>query len=70
VLTILQFYIMQFDWWLSIAYCVVFIITPLIIILQKLYKAQAKKDYHQLSTLVKLVMFTGILSMIFFRIYS
>jgi 4-hydroxybenzoate polyprenyltransferase len=70
VLTILQFYVMQFDWWLSIAYCVLFIITPLIIILQKLYKAQVTKDYHQLSTLVKFVMFTGILSMIFFRIYS
>jgi 4-hydroxybenzoate polyprenyltransferase len=70
VLTILQFYVMQFNWWLSIAYCVLFIITPLLIILQKLSKAQSTKDYHQLSTLVKLVMFTGILSMIFFRIYS
>ncbi|MBP6432234.1 MAG: geranylgeranylglycerol-phosphate geranylgeranyltransferase [Ferruginibacter sp.] len=70
VLTILQFYVMQFNWWLSIAYCVLFIITPLLIILQKLSKAQSTKDYHQLSSLVKLVMFTGILSMIFFRIYS
>jgi 4-hydroxybenzoate polyprenyltransferase len=70
VLTILQFYVMQFNWWLSIAYCVLFIITPLIIILQKLYKAQVTKHYHQLSTLVKFVMLTGILSMIFFSIYS
>jgi 4-hydroxybenzoate polyprenyltransferase len=69
-LTILQFYVMQFNWWLSIAYCVLFIITPLSITLQKLYKAQVTKEYHQLSTLVKFVMLTGILSMIFFRIYS
>ena len=69
-LTILQFYVMQFNWWLSIAYCVVFIITPLIIILQKLGKAQVAADYHKLSNMVKFVMLTGILSMIFFRVYT
>ena len=69
-LTILQFYVLQFNWWLSIAYCVLFIITPLVVILQKLYKAHTTAHYHQLSTLVKVVMFTGILSMLFFRLYS
>ncbi len=70
VLTILQFYVMQFNWWGSIAYCVLFIITPLILILQKLYKAQTTSHYHQLSTLVKFVMLAGILSMFFFRVYT
>ncbi len=69
-LSILQFYVLQFGWWLSVLYCFLLIIVPLIWILQKLYEAQVPKDYHRLSTAVKLVMFTGILSMLFFKIYS
>lgn len=38
--------------------------------IKKLYKAQIAKDYHQLSTAIKLVMLAGILSMVFFKIYS
>ena len=69
-LIILQFYAMHLRWWWSIVYCVITIIIPLFLILKKLYQAQVAKDYHQLSTAVKLVMLAGILSMIFFRIYS
>jgi len=66
---ILQFYVIQLGWWLSAIYSVIFIIAPLIWILKKLYTAQTKVDYYRLSSLIKLVMFTGILSMAFFRIY-
>ncbi|MEO6328597.1 MAG: geranylgeranylglycerol-phosphate geranylgeranyltransferase [Ginsengibacter sp.] len=66
---ILQFYVIHFGWWLSAIYSIILIIFPLIWILKKLYTAQTKLHYHRLSSLVKLVMFTGILSMIFFRIY-
>ena len=69
-LSIIQFYVLQFGWWLSAAYCVSLIILPLIWILRKLYKAQVPKDYHQLSTAVKLVMLAGILSMFFLKIYN
>jgi len=69
VLSVLQFYVLPFGWWQSVLYCFVCIIAPLLWILYKLFPAQSAKDFHQLSTLVKLVMFTGILSMIFFRIY-
>lgn len=69
-LAIIQFYALQVGWWWSAVYCVVTIIAPLLWILLKLYKAQVAKDYHQLSTVVKLVMLAGILSMIFFKIYS
>jgi len=65
----LQFYVLQFGWWFSVVYCVIVIITPLLWILQQLYRAQVAEDFHILSTAVKLVMFTGILSMVFFRIY-
>lgn len=69
-LLVLQFYAMYLSWWWSMAYCVAAIILPLLWILKKLHKAQVTKDYHQLSTAVKLVILTGILSMIFFRIYA
>jgi 4-hydroxybenzoate polyprenyltransferase len=69
-LVILQFYALHLRWWWSVAYCVVTIIIPLLWILRKLYQAQVPKDYHRLSTAVKLVMLAGILSMIFFKVYS
>lgn len=69
VLTILQFYVLPFGWWLSALYCLLFIILPLVWILLKLFTAQSASDFHRLSTIIKFVMFTGILSMLFFRIY-
>ena len=69
-LIILQFYVLPFGWWLSALYCVLFIIAPLVWILIKLFTAQTSGQFHVLSTVVKLVMLTGILSMIFFRVYT
>ena len=68
-LTILQFYVLSFGWFLSAFYCLLLIIVPLLWILSKLFKAQSPADFHRLSTMVKLVMLTGILSMIFIRLY-
>ncbi len=68
-LIILQLYAVPFGWWYSIAYCVLLIIVPLLWILMKLFRANSPKEFHVLSIAVKLVMFTGILSMIFFRFY-
>ena len=67
---ILQFYALHLHWWWSVAYSVLTIILPLLWILRKLYKAKVAADYHMLSTAVKLVMLAGILSMLFFKIYS
>ena len=69
VLVILQVYVLQFKWWLAVAYSVPAIIFPLLIILVKLRKSVSTKDFHQLSTITKLVMLTGILSMFFFYYY-
>ncbi len=69
VLLILQVYVMQFNWWLGIAYSIPAIIFPLLIILIKLKKSHQPDDFHRLSTLTKLVMLTGILSMVFFYYY-
>jgi 4-hydroxybenzoate polyprenyltransferase len=67
---IVQFYVLQFGWIWSTIYCILLLIIPLLWILQNLFKAQAPKDYHQLSTVIKFVMLAGMLSMIFFKIYS
>lgn len=59
-------YILQFRWWLNAIYCLVFIVIPLMVILKKLYAADTTASFHNLSNWIKVVMFTGILSMVFF----
>ena len=68
-LVILQLYVLQFQWWYAIIYSIVLVIAPLVYLLYKLPKATATSDFSGLSNLSKLIMFTGIISMIFFRIY-
>ena len=68
-LVILQVYVLQFQWWWAVAYSVPTIIFPLFVILFKLRHSSSTADYHRLSTMTKLVMFTGILSMTFFYFY-
>lgn len=69
-LCVLLLYMLQIHWWIGAGYSLVFIILPLLWIFQKLLKANSQEDFHKLSNSAKFVMFTGILSMIFFRIYS
>ena len=69
-IAIIQFYVMHLGWWFSALYSIILIIIPLIHIIKKLYEAQTTKDFHYLSNVIKFVMLTGILSMIFFRIYN
>ncbi len=70
MISIVQIYAWQLGWYWSAAYSILLIITPLVWIMRKLFQAQVSKDYHQLSTLIKLVMLAGLLSMVFFKIYS
>jgi 4-hydroxybenzoate polyprenyltransferase len=68
-LVILQLYVLQFQWWYAIGYSVVLVIIPLAYLLYKLPKATGAGNFAALSSLSKFIMFTGIVSMIFFRIY-
>jgi 4-hydroxybenzoate polyprenyltransferase len=70
MISIVQIYVWQLGWYWSAAYSILLIIAPLVWTLRKLYLAQIPKDYHQLSTIIKLVMLAGLTSMIFFKIYS
>lgn len=67
-LIIVQFYVLQFGWWfwLSAFYCLLFIVIPLIWIFVKLLKAQSATEFHKISSVVKVVMLMGIMSMLFF----
>jgi 4-hydroxybenzoate polyprenyltransferase len=68
-LIVLQLYVLQFGWWEIVCYSTFLVILPLIYILYKIFRATNKKQFSVLSALLKFVMFTGILSMIFFRFY-
>ncbi len=69
-LVIVQVYVLLFGWWASAAYCIAFVIIPLLWIFKKLFSARLAPDYHKLSSIIKLVMLTGILSMVFFTVYT
>jgi 4-hydroxybenzoate polyprenyltransferase len=69
LLIILQIYVFRFGWWWAMTYSVLFIILPFVLIFLQLFKANSKEHYHRLSNMTKLVMLTGILSMIFFYLY-
>ncbi len=66
MLVLVQVYVLQFRWWLPVAYSFILIILPLLYIFYKLFKATTVRHFHELSTWIKGVMLTGMLSMIFF----
>jgi 4-hydroxybenzoate polyprenyltransferase len=63
-LAVIQFYFLPRAQWIMIAYGILFIDLPLLWILRKLYYAQTKTDYYQLSGVIKGVMLAGILSIV------
>ncbi|RYY56076.1 MAG: ubiquinone biosynthesis protein UbiA [Chitinophagaceae bacterium] len=69
ILAIIQVYILQFRWWWAVVYCVIAIIVPLLLLARKLLQARSTRDFMLLSRYTKMVMFTGILSMVFFYFY-
>ncbi len=69
ILVIVQFYVLQFRWWLPVTYSFALIIAPMIYIFYKLFGANRPADFHHLSGWIKTVMLTGILSMIFFYFF-
>lgn len=56
-------------WLLGGLYCAVVIVLPLLLLFRDLYRSVNSNDYHKLSTRIKLVMLTGILSILFFKLY-
>lgn len=65
-LLIMQFYMWQSGWWEEALYTIFLVIIPLLIALRLLYLAKVPADFHKLSNFLKFIMFSGILSMLFF----
>jgi len=61
-----QIYVIQLGWWFSALYSIVTIVIPLIWVLRKLYEANTPKQFHLLSSVIKIIMLAGIISMVFF----
>jgi 4-hydroxybenzoate polyprenyltransferase len=69
-LIFIQFYILQYGWWLSILYTCFFVIFPTLRALKKFSHATKVIHFHQLSKMIKMIMLSGILSMIFLKYYT
>jgi 4-hydroxybenzoate polyprenyltransferase len=69
-LIFIQFYILQYRWWLTIVFTCFCVIYPILRIIKKLSRATEQAQFHQLSQLIKTVMMMGILSMIFLKYYT
>ncbi len=66
MLTVIQIFVLPLGWWISIIYCIVLIVAPLIYVLVKLPSSFTSKDFTKLSSWIKFAMLAGILSMGFF----
>jgi 4-hydroxybenzoate polyprenyltransferase len=69
-LIFIQFYVLQYRWWLTIIFSCFGVIYPILHVLKKLSKAEEPAQFHQLSQVVKGIMMMGILSMIFLKFYT
>lgn len=69
-LAIIQFYVLRFGWYVSIGYCFMAIIFPLLVLSRSLKKATTTVHFSKLSQLVKLIMLAGICSLFFFWYYA
>ncbi len=69
-LTLLQFYVLQYRWWLTIAFTCFLVIYPILVVLKRLYRATEPGQFHQLSSIIKSIMMMGILSMMFLKYYT
>ena len=52
---------------LAIGYVLIFIVAPMIYSTIKLFNATDKKDYKHISSVLKLIMLTGVLSLLLFQ---
>lgn len=68
MLTAILIYAGLSGWWVASLYIAIAILIPLFMILFALGKAGAPEAYHKISSMLKLVMLAGILSMLFFLI--
>ena len=69
-LIFIQFYVLQYRWWWTIAYTCFLVIFPILRVLKKMSGAETPAGFHLLSQMIKSIMLMGILSMIFLKWYT
>jgi 4-hydroxybenzoate polyprenyltransferase len=69
VIAFVQIKIFQKHWYVTVVYLFLLVQLPMIAVIRTLRKAAFPKDFHRVSNFIKLVMLTGIVSMIFFKMY-
>jgi 4-hydroxybenzoate polyprenyltransferase len=69
-LIFIQFYVLQYGWWITVGYTCFLVIIPILRVLKKLSPAIHTEEFHQLSQWIKSIMLMGILSMIFLKYYT
>ncbi|TAN11173.1 MAG: ubiquinone biosynthesis protein UbiA [Chitinophagaceae bacterium] len=69
LIVFVQVIIFPHRWYITILYLLVLVQLPLLAVNRKLSKAVTPKDFHYVSNLIKLIMLTGIISMVFFIFY-
>lgn len=69
IILLVEIRVWLLGWYVAIGYLVLFVQLPFGYIYLQLKNANVPAQYHKVSSLVKWVMLTGILSMIFFKIY-
>jgi len=69
-LIIVQFYVLQIGWGFSALYVLLLVIIPLVLILKNFYNAQTTAQFHAVSNMIKLVMLSGICSILLVKLYS
>lgn len=68
-LTVIQVIGLFKGWWLGVVFCLLTVMIPLVKFLIDLRKADQPADLHRLSSLIKMVMLAGILTLLFFKWY-
>lgn len=62
-----QVKIFPWKWYGTIFYLFFLVQLPLLFMMTRLKKAVSSRDFHQVSSFIKLIMLTGIISMLFFK---
>ncbi|WP_343692008.1 geranylgeranylglycerol-phosphate geranylgeranyltransferase [Chitinophaga sp.] len=69
LIVVVEIRVALIGWYIAIAYLLIFVQAPCYYIFSLLKKAHLPEHYHKVSSLVKLVMLSGILSMVFFKLF-
>ena len=69
MIVIVEVVIYRRGWYVTILYLLVLVQLPVYLVIRKLLHAATSKEFHRISSMVKLIMLTGILSMVFFKWY-